>query len=245
MSAQQLLQSLLDGSLPWSVAIASSSNLDPRLSRIQLDMKMRAYELRAVQQELDLLRFERQSFELGMQEEVEQLRQAISKQQQFLAEQQQQEHVLEEALLTQPRQYTLLCSLKRADMLANVAIGRMLLLNQLLCKALTQQAAAAKAFSKYMRSTGDRRSIAAGAAAAMAAADNCGADDVDEDPISDAESDEAPDADQGITQDAAPTTMASATAVGATSGPLMRWASLPGPDKVLSGPCTHPWAEQV
>lgn len=254
MSAQQLLQSLLDGCLPWPVPSSSSSNgpiQDPRLSRIKLDMKMRAYDLRAVQQELDLLAFEMKSYQLGIQDDIEELQQAISQQQLYLAEQLQQQHELEEALLREPvsERYTLYCRLKRADMLANIARGRILLLKQLLCRAGAQQAVAIKAFSRYSGSTGDKRSIAVGAAAALASTDTGDADECDEDLDSDSEADTAPDdaeADAGQGNDAAAAASAvTGINVAAALSPLMRWAPFSGPDPVLTGTCMQPPAQQV
>jgi len=232
----QLLQSLFDGCLPWltsSSGRSSTGELDPRLNRIQLDMKMRAYDLRAVQQELQLLYFEMSSYGTGMQEQVSDLTEAVATARRCQAEQLQQQHDCEESLQAAPssQHYQLSCTLKTADMAASHAQGRVLLLQRQLSKALAQQAEAAKAFQKFTNSRNNKRAVAAAAAAAMAAE------------AADADADDG-DSDAGVEE---PVGMAAnAQAAGGTqSGSSAHREPFIGPDLVLTGPRVWPWGQQV
>jgi len=244
MPLAQLLQMLYDGQLPWATAVSSSSSteLDPRLGRIQLDMKMRAYDLRAVQQELKLLHFEMQSYGIGVKEQLSNLEKAIAQEQQCRAEQQQQQHALEEALQAAPlsQRYELHCKLKTADTAARHAQGRALLLLRQQAMVLRQQEGADRAFRKFTSSQNNQRAVAEAAAAAMAT-DSADAD------VDDSDSDDGLEEVAGMAGDAGATAAddAAAAADAAASGSSMPWHPSAGPDLVLVGPNLSPWANQV
>jgi hypothetical protein len=108
---------LFDGCLPWvtsSSGRSSTGEVDPRLNRIQLDMNMRAYDLRVVQQELELLYFEMSSYGTGMQEQVSDLTEAVATARHCQAEQLQQQQDCEDSLQAAPssQHYQLCCALK-------------------------------------------------------------------------------------------------------------------------------------
>jgi hypothetical protein len=221
----ELRQQIFDDELPWTADVSTASSLHPQLQKIQRQMGMVAFELRAAEQELRLVSFEMDSYGRSMCQEVDELATALRTQSAELSEASNKQEQLEGMLGSScPRQqYQLYCAIQQAETAACAARARMLLLQQKLDATVHLQSVAAVAFQRYSSSIGSSAAVAMGAAAALVdegRGSECGSESEDEGLYSD----------DGELGDA-PAAAAAAAAPAATARP----PPSAGPDRTVVG----------
>lgn len=153
-----MLSQLCKGVLPWATQYGSASgSLDPRMFQIKMQMANRAYEIRAVKEELLLLEYEMKACLNNLERQIARQSVAFDAQQREWMQQlntQSRLHVqLSSGCVQQQQQQQqttpLWCALQDADNAGKVAKARMLLLQEQQRSTSLLLSKARQLFSKY------------------------------------------------------------------------------------------------